>query len=106
MFKRGVCMETMALGMFAVIVLIMSGGCLYHKKPFLGFASSIVAMALTCWTGYSWKLMLINSGKNTTLLGFNRYPIAVIILAILLLTAFILLIVSIIWIARQNKNKG
>lgn len=99
-------METMALGMFAVVVLIMSGCCLYYKKPFLGFASSIVTMALTCWTGYSWKLMLINSGKDTALLGFNRYPAAVIILAILLLTAFILLIVSIIWIARQNKSKG
>jgi len=99
-------METMAIGMFSVGLLIVSGCCLYYKKSFLSFVSSIAAMVLTCWTGYSWKLMLINSGKDTTLLGFNRYPAAPIILAILLLIAFILMIVSIIWMARKNKNKG
>lgn len=99
-------METMALGMLAVVVLIMSGCCLYYKKPFLGFASSIVTMALTCWAGYSWKLMLISSGKDTTLLGFNRYPAALIILAILSFIAFILPIVAVIGIARQSKSKG
>ena len=99
-------METMAIGMFAVMVLAVSGCCLYYKKPFWSFVSNIVAMALTCWTGYSWKLMLINSGKDTTLLGFNRYPAALIILAILLLVAFILLILSIIGIIRRNKSRG
>lgn len=99
-------MKTIALGMFAAIVLIMSICCLYYKKSFLGFVGSIVTIALTCCTGYSWKIMLINSGKDTTLLGFNRYPAALIILAILLLTAIILLIESIIWIVRQNKSKG
>ena len=98
-------METMAIGMFAVMVLIVSGCCLYYKKPFWSFVSNIVAMALTCWTGYSWKLMLINSGKDTTLLGFNRYPAALIILVTLLLTAFILLIVSIIWIETLKDKK-
>ena len=71
-------METMALGMFAVSVLILSGVCVYYKKPVIGFVSSIAAMALTCLTGYSWKLMLIDSGKDTTLLGFSRYPAALI----------------------------
>ena len=99
-------METMAIGMFAVMVLVVSGCCLYYKKPFWSFVSNIVAMALTCWTGYSWKLMLINSGKDTTLLGFNRYPVALTILSILLLVAFILLIVSIIGIVRRNKSRG
>ncbi len=99
-------METMAIGLFAVVALIISACCLYYKKPFLSFVSNIISMALTCWTGYSWKLMLINSGKDTALLGFNRYPAALIILVILLLTAFILLIVSIIWIAKQNKSRG
>jgi len=99
-------METMALGTFAVVVLIMSGCCLYYRKPFWSFVSNITAMALTCWTGYSWKLMLMNSGKDTALLGFNRYPAALIILSILLITAFVLLIVSIIWMARKNKSRG
>ena len=98
-------METMAIGMFAIMVLIVSGCCLYYKKPFGSFVSNIVAMVLTCCTGYSWKLMLMNSGKDTTLLGFNRYPAALTILSILLLAAFILLIVSIIGIVRRNKSR-
>ena len=97
-------METMALGMFAVSVLILSGICMYYKKPFIGFVSSIAAMALTCLTGYSWKLMLIDSGKDTTLLGFSRYPAALIILCILLLLAAVSMTFSVILILRKRRN--
>ena len=98
-------METMAIGMFAVMGLIVSGCCLYYKKLFWGFLSGIVTVALTCWTGYSWKLMLVGSGKDATLLGFYRYPAALIILAILLIAAFVFMIVSIVWMVRRNKSK-
>ena len=97
-------METMALGMFAVSVLILSGVCVYYKKPVIGFVSSIAAMALTCLTGYSWKLMLIDSGKDTTLLGFSRYPAALIILCILLLLAAVSMTFSVILILRKRRN--
>ncbi|MBQ2776601.1 MAG: hypothetical protein IJF50_03790 [Peptococcaceae bacterium] len=97
-------METMALGMFAVSVLILSFVCMYYKKPFIGFVSSIAAMALTCLTGYSWKLMLIDSGKDTTLLGFSRYPAALIILCILLLLAAVSMTFSVILILRKRRN--
>ena len=99
-------METMAFGMFAVVILILSGVCVYYKKPVIGFVSSIVAMALTCLTGYSWKLMLTDSGKDTTLLGFSRYPAALIILAALMLTAFIMMIVNGILILKRSKSKS
>ena len=99
-------METMALGFFALAFVIISICCIYYKKSISGIVCSAAAMILTCLTGHSWKEMLIGSGKDTTLLGFNRYPAALIILAILLLTAFILMIVSIIGIVRQNKSKA
>ncbi len=97
-------METMALGMFAVSVLILSGVCVYYKKPVIGFVSSIAAMALTYLTGYSWSLMLIDSGKDTTLLGFSRYPAALIILCILLLLAAVSMTLSVILILRKRRN--
>ena len=99
-------METMALGMFAVVILILSGVCVYYKKPVIGYVSSIAAMALTYLTGYSWKLMLIDSGKDATLLGFSRYPAALIILAALMLTAFIMMIVNGILILKRSKSKS
>ena len=97
-------METMAFGMFAVVILILSGVCVYYKKPFIGFVSSIAAMALTCLTGYSWKLMLIDSGKDTTLLGFSRYPAVLILLCILLLLAAVSMTLSVILILRKRRN--
>ena len=99
-------METMALGFFALVFLIISICCMYYKKPIGGIVCSVATMALTYLTGHSWKEMLIGSGKNTTLLGFNRYPAALIILAMLFSAAFILMIVSIIGIVRQNKSKA
>ena len=60
---------------------------------------------ITFLTGYYWKEMLVDSGKDATLLGFNRYPAVLIVFVILLLTAFIMMVVSIIWIVKRNKNK-
>ena len=97
-------MKTMALGLLAVTFLILSGCCLHFKKPLLCMVGNAAAMALTCLTGHSWKLMLIGSGKDTTLLGFSRYPAAPVILTILLLTALAMIIASVVGIAKRNKS--
>ncbi|MBQ6874970.1 MAG: hypothetical protein IJN46_01905 [Lachnospiraceae bacterium] len=97
-------METMVLGLLALTFLLISICCLCHKKPVWGMICSVAAMVLTCLTGYSWKELLIGSGKDTTLLGLHRYPAAPMILAILLLAALLLMIVGIIGVARQNKS--
>ena len=97
-------METMALGMLALIFLIVAVCCLIYRKPLLGFASSIVTIMLTYLTGCSWKELLMNGGKDTALLGFQRYPAAPILLAILLIAAFVVLMVSIAWAARKNRK--
>ena len=99
-------METLALGLFTLTLLLFSICCLYHKKPLWGMVCSVAAVVLTFLTGLSWKEMLIASGKDTTLLGFQRYPAAPGILAILLLAACILMIMCIIGMARQNKSKA
>ena len=98
-------METMALGFFALTTLIISICCLYSKKPMFGLVGTVVSAALTFLTGYYWKEMLIDSGKDTALLGFNSYPAAPIILAVLLLTAFVVMIVSIVWLVRHSKSR-
>jgi len=97
-------METIILGLLALTLLIVSIYCLYYKKLILGLVCSVATMALTCLTGYFWKEMLIGSGKDTTLLGFNRYPVAVIILVILMITALAVLIISIICMTKKNKE--
>jgi len=95
-------MNSIAFGVLTAAMLIISGCCLYCKKPILGFLSSIAAMVLTCLTGYSWKLMLTDSGKDTALLGFSRYPAAPVILCILFLLAAAGMILSIIAVRFSN----
>lgn len=97
-------METMAFGMLSVISLIISGFCLYHKKPFRGLLSSIITTLLILWTGYCWRLMLISSGKDTALLGFARYPAAPIILCIVAFLAAAGVIISVVRIAQKHRK--
>lgn len=66
----------------------------------------MATMVLTYLTGCYWREMLISSGKDTTLLGFHRYPASVVILAALMITALVILIVSIIWLVKRNKSKN
>ena len=97
-------METIALGMLALIFLTVAVCFLIYRKPLLGFASSIVTIILTYLAGCSWKELLLNGGKDTALLGFQRYPAAPVLLAILLTAALAVLMVSIARIARKNRK--
>ena len=98
-------METMAVGMLAGIALILSACCVYAKRPLCGLIGSVMTAALTIQTGYCWKSMLLNSGKDTTLLGFARYPAALVLLALLLLAAVLIAAISIIGIVRRHSHK-
>ena len=98
-------METMAVGMLAGIVLILAACCVYAKRLLCGLIGSVMTAALTIQTGYCWKSMLLNSGKDTTLLGFARYPAALVLLALLLLAAVLIAAISIIGIVRRHSHK-
>ena len=98
-------METMAVGMLAGIVLILAACCVYAKRLLCGLIGSVIAALLTVQTGYCWKSMLLNSGKDTTLLGFDRYPAALILLAVLLLAAALVAAVSIVGIVGRHSRK-
>ena len=98
-------MEMMATGMLAGIALILAACCVYAKRPLCGLIGSVMTAVLTIQTGYYWKSMLLNSGKDTTLLGFDRYPAALILLAVLLLAAALIAAVSIVGIVRRHSRK-
>ena len=97
-------MMTLALAMLAAAACMLSGCCLHYQKPFFGFLCSCAAMVLTCQTGYGWKQMLINSGKDTALLGFRRYPPVVMIMGLLFVLAAAGMIVHGIAMARKRPR--
>ena len=96
-------METMAFGAFALTVLTVSALLIYNKKYLCGICGSIAAIILTSFSGLSWRKMLIDSGKDTALLGFRSYPAALVILMLLLVCAMIVLLVSLVKLARKKS---
>ena len=97
-------METMALGLLAFTIPITSICCLHYKKPIGAIVCGIAVMVFSCLTAYYWKQILIASGKNVTMLGFNRYPAAVIILAALMIGALIVLVIGTISALRERRG--
>lgn len=94
-------METMMFGILAFAILSVSVFCIYCRKPVLAFVGSMLSVVLTIWTGFCWRMMLTESGKEAAWLGIQRYPVAVIMLAALLIAAFSVMTVSVIRIARR-----
>ena len=94
----------MAFGLFALTVLVIAVCCLHFRKYAWGVACSVTGLVLTCLTGFFWIKMLVESGKDSTLLGFHRYPAALVILGMLFLAAFVLILVSAHGVAMRKKR--
>ena len=89
-------MDTMVFGLLTVSALAAAGVCLYHKRPLPGLLFSLGAVGILWLTGRSWFFMLLSSGKDTALLGFQRYPAAPVILLVLTAGAISGVILSIV----------
>ena len=81
--------EALYMGMFETIIFGMSAAficvytmCFIKKKPLLRAFWGVVTMVLIILSAYNWRLALIDSGKNPAWLGFERYPIPVILVVI------------------------
>lgn len=98
-------MEAMLLGALALVLLTVSCYCLYHKKSVFALICGITSITATYLTGYHWREMLKDSGKDTALLGFNRYPLVVIILAALMLVALVIFLVCVVKIVKEATKR-
>ncbi|MBQ3177874.1 MAG: hypothetical protein IJB52_08655 [Clostridia bacterium] len=99
-------METVMWGTLVLFALVLTGNFLYRKKPFPGGLTSAGAMVLIWLTGRSWLSMLIQSGKDTTLLGFYVYPaVPVIQLILSVLAAGGMIVSAVMFLRRRHTNK-
>jgi len=87
-------MDAMLWGFISLTIIIIAFCCLFYKKYLCCLLCSISSFIPIGLTGYHWFLMLEGSGKNTSLLGFSRYPAALIILLILFLLSVSSTIIS------------
>ena len=73
--------ETIIFGMSAAFICVYAL-CFIKNKPLLRAFWGVVTMVMIILSAYNWRLALIDSGKNPAWLGFERYPIPVILVVI------------------------
>lgn len=98
-------MEAMALGFAAFVLLAISGVCRYCGKFVWGIICGAAAVPLTYLAAALWNDLLAESGKDTVLLGWERYPAAVVVLVALLFAAVILVIVNMAGVVKRNQSR-
>ena len=96
-------MKTMTFGLLVCAGLSVALWCLLRKRPVGALVGGGIAMILTCLTGCSWREMLIDSGKETALLGFQRYPAVLVILVILFLCGLITMVSGAVSLTRRRN---
>lgn len=88
-------METILFGGLALLAGILAVSLL-KKRPVLSALSGVAAAILICLSAYNWRLALIDSGKDPAWLGFERYPFAPVICAVLFLAGVYCAVKSVI----------
>ena len=97
--------ETILFGFSAIFFAVLS---IYFLRKNMYIASTLfgVCNAISVFfSGYNWRLALIDSGKNPAGLGFQRYPFAPITLAVLLIIAVFTITESGLRIIDRFKRK-
>ena len=97
--------EALIFGLVALTFAIFAIVLLAVKKSVLSSIAGIITVGFVCLSAYNWWLALGDSGKNQQWLGFDEYPLVVIILLALTGTGLFCIIKTIIHLLMK-KNKG
>ena len=89
---------------FLGICAVMFGFMLLRQKPMISILLGLITFPLVVLSGSDWRQALIDSGKDPTMLGYARYPIALTILVILAAAALICIAIGIFLMIRRKKK--
>lgn len=96
-------MTTLTLVLLSLLCLCGTVCCVCYKRPVPALFGCCCTMVLTYLAGCDWRKLLIDSGKDPALLGFARYPVVPITLAIFMLAAIVVMTVSIVLLVRRTN---
>lgn len=89
---------------FFGICAVMLGFMLLHSKPQISILLGLLTFPFVVLSGIDWRQALIDSGKDPTLLGYARYPIALSLLVILAAAALICIVIAVILMIRRKNT--
>jgi len=76
-----------------------------RKLPFVSVLSGLTTNVFLVLSAHNWRLALIDSGKNTAWLGFERYPLVLILYIVLVLTGAVCVVIGLIRLFRKHGKK-
>lgn len=89
---------------FLACFFIFVAALFWDKHPLVSATMGGLTILSICISAFNWRLALIDSGKNTFLLGFYRYPYALIICIILFLAGVLFLAQGIMTYKNASKK--
>ena len=96
--------DVVPLGLLALCMVIIAVGGL-RKWPLISALLGAAAIVPMFFSAKSWRYALWTSGKNTAWLGFDRYPIALILTVLIIGTGIYCAGCGVILYLRGKKGK-
>ena len=99
-------MEAIVFALFSLTLSSTAIWMLTERRYRLGLAAGLGGATLAVWAAFHWYDMLLNSGKDTYLLGLHtRYAPVTVGLAGLFLVGLITALVGLILSVRRKKGR-
>ena len=89
---------------FLGICAVIFGFIALRHKPLISILLGLITFPLVVLSACDWRQALIDSGKDPTLLGYARYPIALTLLVILAAAALICIVIAVILMSRRKNT--
>ena len=95
--------EACAFGVFALMA-VLAAVALLRKSPLASALLGEAAVALEAMCAKNWLLALADSGKDTAMLGFERYPAAAVMLAAIFVAALSCIVLGIVFFVKSKTR--
>lgn len=97
--------KTLIFGACSAITLLLSIHFLSKRKSLISLISSLFSLISIAGSSYFWTIALEGSGKPVFLLGYERYPVALYLVAAIVLGNLICTSFSFVFIRRKEVPK-
>ena len=96
---------TILFAMLSLACVIFAAVFKYGKLHILTGSAGLATIVSIAVSSHFWRLALIESGKNTRLLGYERYPAILYIVAALVAVGLFCTVAGIVGLVKEKRVK-